>query len=459
MIKKEITMLIVILLFSVLSNIFATSQFVIQPLSFVEYKSNGGLWNISEKGSTTLAGLGVSASTKLNNWNVAGTFIAVGISGKIHNKLFDFSSRQGLPFLDSSKDGTTHWVEIAKTKISYNQTNFTFEFGKFDRQWGSTTHSILISNKSPSYPQFGFDWDITSNLRFIYFHGFLKSQIPDSVRADTYHGIGKRSFDLPRSIAGHRLEWSPTSNLTLGATESVVYGSRQIDFHYLMPFTSLWHMENHLGDIDNAQVGLDVSCAIKENSKLYFSLYIDEWTPEWTFKNTNHNWFAYQTGFNWKNIIRKFDKLTLEYTWTDHRIYRHRFPVNNYYSHGYPLGFWAGPHSEDVYVEYHASILNSEITLRYSDTKRGQLTDKMLEDQYEDVEYERYSGGAGYEHRKMVELLIHRYYLNNQVEGQFGLEYIDWHNAGFDPFDPDPEEGNDVEKWSLVFNVFYNFKL
>ena len=112
-------------------------------------------------------------------------------------------------------------------------------------------------------------------------------------------------------------------------------------------------------------------------------------------------------------------------------------------------------------MEYHASILNSEITLRYSDTKRGQLTDKMLEDQYEDVEYERYSGDAGYEHRKMVELLIHRYYLNNQVEGQFGLEYIDWHNAGFDPFDPDPdpEEGNDVEKWSLVFNVFYNFKL
>ena len=43
------------------------------------------------------------------------------------------------------------------------------------------------------------------------------------------------------------------------------------------------------------------------------------------------------------------------------------------------------------------------------------------------------------------------------MEGQFGLEYIDWHNAGFDPYNPDPEEGNDVEKWSLVFNVFYNF--
>ena len=100
MIKKEITMLIVILLFSVLSNIFATSQFVIQPLSFVEYKSNGGLWNISEKGSTTLAGLGVSASTKLNNWNVAGTFIAVGISGKIHNKLFDFWTHFSLKVFD-----------------------------------------------------------------------------------------------------------------------------------------------------------------------------------------------------------------------------------------------------------------------------------------------------------------------------------------------------------------------
>ncbi len=457
MIPKKITMLILSLLLS--GTTLASSIFSIKPVAFTKYKSSGGILHVNESGSITLAGLGIVAHTNYDNWSVSGTFVAIGITGKVHNNLFDFSPEQGLPFLDSSKDGMTHWVETANTKISYNKNNFTFEFGKFDRHWGPGTHSILISNKPPSYPQLGFTWDIISNLRFIYFHGFLKSQIADSIRANTYQGIGKRSFDLPRSIAGHRLEWTLFPNLTLGATESVVYGSRHIDFHYLLPFTSLWHMENHLGDIDNAQVELDIAWIIKQSFKIYFSLYIDEWTPEWTFNKINHNWFAWHAGFNWSNIINKSDKLNLEYTWTDHRIYRHRFPINDYYSHGYPLGFWAGPHSEDLYMEYHISFLNSGITLIYSDTKRGQLTQKMLEDQYEDIGYERYSGDAGYEQRKMVKCFIHRFYLNNQVEGQFGIEYIDWHNAGFDPYNPDPEEGIDLEKWSLVFNVFYNFEL
>ena len=185
-------------------------------------------------------------------------------------------------------------------------------------------------------------------------------------------------------------------------------------------------------------------------------LFIDEWRPEWTFKEKNRNWFGWQIGFTRAELFIKSDKLNIEYTWTDHRIYRHKFSINDYYSHGYPLGFWAGPHSEDLFMEYQTFIFDSGITFKYSNTKRGQLTQKMLEDQYEDIGYERFSGEAGFEQRRTVSFFIHRYFLKNQVEGQFGLEYIDWHNAGFDPYNPDPE-GNDVEKWSLVFNVFYNF--
>ena len=450
--------MVLITIFLIPSLTYGSSKFDIYPMFFSQFKSNGGIWHVNKNGTTTISGLGVSAKVTLEeHWSISGTFIAIGMAGTVRKKSFGFSPEQGLPFLDSSKDGTTHWVETASTNISYNGTNFLFEIGKFNRHWGPGTHSILISNKPPSYPQFGLTWNILPNLKFIYFHGFLKSLISDSTKASTYQGIGIRQIDLPRSIAGHRLEWTPIPGFTLGATESVVYGSRQIDFHYLLPFTSLWHMENHLGDIDNAQVGLDVSWNIKHSFKIYFSLYIDEWTPEWTFEDNDHNWFAWQTGFMWNDIIKYSDKLNIEYTWTDHRIYRHKFSINDYYSHGYPLGFWAGPHSEDLLMEYQTFIFDSGITFKYSNTKRGQLTQKMLEDQYEDIGYERFSGEAGFEQRRMGSFFIHRYFLKNQVEGQFGLEYIDWHNAGFDPYNPDPEEGNDVEKWSLVFNVFYIF--
>ena len=334
--------------------------------------------------------------------------------------------------------------------------NLIFEFGKFDRHWGPGRNSILISNKPPSYPQLGFTWHIIPALEFTYFHGFLKSQIPDSIRSDTYEGIGKRSFDLARSIVGHRMEWTPFPNFTIGATESVVYGSRQIDVHYLLPFTSLWHMENHLGDMDNVQVAIDLAWIVNQNTKLHFSLYIDEWTPEWTFKENDHNWFAYQTGFIWGNLIKKLDILKFEYTWTDHRVYRHRFSINDYYSHGYPLGFWAGPHAEDYFIEYNSSFTWINFILKYTNTKRGQLTHQMLYDQYSDLSYERFSGEFGYEHRMMIELLIHHYFVN-QLELQYGLEYIDWRNAGFDPFQPELNTGTDLTKWSFFCNVFYNF--
>ena len=113
---RLINSLILVILLSSLS--FAQKTFNIRPMSFVMHKTAGGIWHIDEKGSTTIAGLGISANARFNNWSVSGAFIAMGISGMIHGKLFDFSPEQGLPFLDSSRDGSTHWVEYANTKIS-----------------------------------------------------------------------------------------------------------------------------------------------------------------------------------------------------------------------------------------------------------------------------------------------------------------------------------------------------
>ena len=94
-------------------------------------------------------------------------------------------------------------------------------------------------------------------------------------------------------------------------------------------------------------------CYSKDKTKLILLLFIDEWRPEWTFDKINRNWFGYQIGLNRSNVFIPGDDIfKLEYNWTDHRIYRHRFPINDSYSNGYSLGFWAGPHSEECLAIY-----------------------------------------------------------------------------------------------------------
>ena len=102
--------------------------------------------------------------------------------------------------------------------------NFEIEFGKFNRKLGPGIHSIVLSKKSPSYPQFGFNWNISPALTFEYFHGFLKSEIPDTILSGYYDDLSNRKLDISRSVSGHRIEWEPWDGLVLGGTEMVIYG-------------------------------------------------------------------------------------------------------------------------------------------------------------------------------------------------------------------------------------------
>ena len=156
-------------------------------------------------------------------------------------------------------------------------------------------------------------------------------------------------------------------------------------------------------------------------------------------------------------MFKPADQITIEWTWADYRGYRHRFSVNDSYSQGYPLGFWAGPHAQEFYLEYSLKAWESDIILRYSNTKRGQLTDQMLEGQYSDIPYKRFSGTVPHEQLRNAEILIRRPVVYDQLIVEVGLNFISWKNAGFDPYNPDPDSVQDVKKISLTLVLFYNF--
>jgi len=284
--------------------------------------------------------------------------------------------------------------------------------------------------------------------------------------------FGTRRIYFDRYIAAHRLEWSPVDQLTVGLVESVIYGGRGIETIYLMPFMSIWSAEHYLGDLDNAQMSADLTLRPTPSLALYGVFMMDEWRPQDTFKETNRNWFAWQGGLDWRSILQDEDRLVAEVTWTDHRIIRHRFPVNDFYSHGYltrygyisenghrynpgyPVGHWTGAHAQSLFMAYILPRWGSRFMVSYLYAKRGKLTWDMLVDQYDSIPYERFSGST--ETVQTFDVTVGRP-VWKKLWVELGFSLIDWDNAGFNPAKPDAGNKANVDKTSFTIGFYYNF--
>ena len=432
-----------------LSFILASENFFLKPIAFVDHVSEGDDYVISKR-PVTLFGAGIKAFYKNNQWTINTEYIQLGLFGDIDETIFSFSPRQSFPYLDDSKDADGYWSEYATAKIQYTIDSFEINFGKFDRQWGYGQRFIQISDKAPSYPQVGLKWNIKENLTLVYFHGFLSSGISDT--SQSIHYNNSRFLKVPRNIAAHRITWKPSENITIGLNESVIYATRIIDPHYLIPFLPLYPIENYLGDTDNLQMGFDAEYLLNQNNKLYFSFFMDELTPEWIFSSKNHNWFAWQFGFNANNIFFNSETIYIEYNWTDQRIYKHKFSVNNYYSHEQPLGYWAGPHAQEFLINYKLIIKNNTIFFEYHDVKRGLSTRSMVVDNYIDKQAKRFENGS--EKKQSLNMFLEQSSKINGLFYRLGLSYVKFTNVGFSLSDI----GISNKKLTLRFGINYNFR-
>ena len=421
----------------------------VKPIIFALHSSNGSDW-VYEKTPITSFGAGLSFKFRNPTWSILVDYIQLGFIGQINRSLYSFSPIKSLPYLDESKDADGYWSEYVKTKITYKLKTVKIHLGIFDRNIGQGVNSIHISRKSASFPQIGFDWQIKKSLNFIYFHGFLNSGINDSSRSIFYENeIGQRIIDIPRNIAFHRIEWKPIDDFVLGFNESVIYSLRNLDFHYLVPVAPFYPIENYLGDTDNIQMGFDLLYNFKDKQKFYIGFFMDELTPEWIFNSKNHNWFAYQIGYGLDHLIFQNSSFILEYNWTDQRIYKHKYKINDFYSHGEPLGFWAGPHSEELSACYSFKINSLEIKIDYSEVKRGLISDETTITNYNDTYNSRYSDG--YEYRNYFSAKIRTASKVKGLNYIFGVNQIKFDNNGL------VDDFSSSNKISIELGIFYNY--
>ena len=451
---------------STISIILANNSFNINPIFFSEYKLGGGDWHYEDK-NIFINGFGTYSTFNNKNFKIESKYLQLYLSGNINDKILNFSPDQSFPYLRKSLDADGYSTEIATMKISYENDIFKMKFGKYDNFWGPGKRALHVSNKAPSYPQFGFDWRINNRLKLIYFHGILQSELTDTSQSKYYkhvwdsedleyeNNVGRRVVNINKFIAAHRIEWHVNEKIRLVANESVIYGTRGFDFHYLMALIPFLQIEDYLGDLDNIQMGAEIIYSLSTTKQIYICFYMDELTPERIFSDNNHNWFGWQFGSNMNNIFYLNDKLTIEYNWTDHRLYKHKFEINDFYTHNSPIGFWIGPHAEELFFEYQANFKNkTNLIITYSNSKRGEINKKIIHNKYHDIKNKRFDNG--FEQKSIISLNLKKKLKNRKLYYKLGLDLIDWKNYMFDPENIEPIKNDNIEKISYNFSIYYN---
>ena len=436
----------------------------LSPIFYGQIYKGGADYTIASM-SVYRYGWGIKTRYDSDNISIQSEFINHTFIG-LTSKPYSFSSQQGLsqfvgwPYSDAK---SVFDARVSNMIFTYNKSDFNLQIGKYDRVLGPGISSIIISKKSPSFPQLGFSWQINNKIKFEYFVGILRSLIKDNIATEYYNNpITSRNVQVKRSISAHRVEISLFPNIQLSFTESMIYARRDFEVHYF-PFIAFWPMKNYIGDLDNMQISVDLVWQPNYKSKLYSVVFIDEMDPRGIltnplsiFRKENENWWAWQLGTSYKDLLVGCDEIRIEYSWLDHRVYRNKISINDYYHYGYPLGFWAGPHSEELYIDYTFNMFNSQFRFSYSNARRGHLTQKMLIDAYNDVYHNRYEGDT--ENKVEIELSVEKevfsnFYLN------FGIQYLDWENPNFDLYDDGASEvlQSPLKKGTISIGFTYGF--
>tara|TARA_A100001015_G_C15030490_1_gene732946 strand:- start:284 stop:1849 length:1566 start_codon:yes stop_codon:yes gene_type:complete len=248
----------------------------------------------------------------------------------------------------------------AQGGIGVLSENLEIFFGKFKSSLGPFHRGNLsLSLRSPSFPQIKINYRKKNNNKtifdFTYFIGDLISEIADSSVLNAYINEDFDNFSkLPwinRKIIHHRIDLHFSNNFRIGFYEQIIFGARQVPWQYLIPVNLYWSAQHAIGDFDNLQMGFDIDW-IHNSGRSNLAFLMDEWAPFKTFNSMNHhNWFAIQFGHS--QIVNLFNQrlyFRFENTLISPQIYEHKFPINQVFNQGYPLGYWTKGDAVDFWL-------------------------------------------------------------------------------------------------------------
>lgn len=246
----------------------------------------------------------------------------------VEGESFDVS--KGSPVVTS---GSNVYRDRATGYFTWEKPWLRLQIGRDEFAWGPGNHGALsISANNPPADMLRFDVRM-KRFRFTSIHQFLSSSLGS------------------KYLAAHRLDLLVKPGFTLGATETVVYGSRDVEPAYINPLIPYHVAEHHLGDKDNNTMSVDFSLNLIPNTRLYGEYFIDDMTSTESLTGYFGNKFAFLTGITWADalFVPKLD-IQLEYARIEPFVYAHHDSINIYVNYDKSIGHWLGPNADSFYL-------------------------------------------------------------------------------------------------------------
>jgi hypothetical protein len=245
-------------------------------------------------------------------------------------------------------DGTEGYVSIEKEF-------FSFKFGRERLMWGnSNLNRIGFDSTSQIFDFVTFSLNYGSfDYRFL--HGWLV-EIPDSsLNEET--GV-KSTFKNPKFIAYSRLRFAPNEDISIGASQTMIYSNRPFEAAYLNPFILWESAQRSLNDLDNSYWTFDMNWRITNGLVWNGTIMFDDINFNYLLKgdwSTSSNSAVYQTGLRLAYpFMIKNSLLDIEYTIVRPYAFSHyglERPLS-YTNNGYQLGLGIPPNSTVVSLSF-----------------------------------------------------------------------------------------------------------
>ena len=261
---------------------------------------------------------------------------------------------------------------IAESYLQYNPNEkIQIRFGRFQRSWGPAYYGQLLLSNNPFYYN---ALELQAKLgkyRLTAFHSKL----------DTYSEINmERNTDIivplvNRYLAAHKFVWQAPFNITIGLSESIIYGGpgRTLEFFYLNPVAMFFENqvnENEYVD-DNVLYAIDMDFCPIPNLEIYSELLIDDYDLE---EKIEPNEIGFTIGmFSIEPLTLYNFSFRSEYTRINNFTYNQPVYWNRYIFHKRTIGHWLGPDADLLSLKADYTLLKSlKLTLQYQQERNGE---------------------------------------------------------------------------------------
>ncbi|MBD3170742.1 MAG: hypothetical protein GF307_14800, partial [candidate division Zixibacteria bacterium] len=141
----------------------------------------------------------------------------------------------------------------------------------------------------------------------------------------------------------------PCKNLTIGLSETAIYGERGFDLGYLIPIMFFWSEQHYLGDRDNLLMSFDVSYYPVDKLKLYSAFLFDDLYIDKLGSDYWGNKWAVQAGAHYVDPLNLHGlSITAEYVRIEPYVYTHFYQINSYTQLEQFLGYPMQPNSDKI---------------------------------------------------------------------------------------------------------------